>query len=398
VSISFSITNPACVRNKQLSSSRNNAFSFSNATDANYTFRIEGENATGTKTNSSSDISMVVDTTSPLISYGSGSDADGGAANKTWIFVNITSSDTNNDSLIFSLYNSTALVNQTIYDYLTMSINFTSLPEEIYSYNVTANDSATNSNSSATRTFELDGTNPTITTFTLSDTSVEEGDTSSSVAEKFGISVNTVLWVNELSSSSSLKTGQELVILPVSGTLHLVRPYDTLSEIALWYKGDVDEIADYNGLDSAEDVFAGDFLIVPGGVMPRTLPSGRLTPIANSHFIYPIPAPHKVTQGLHAFNAIDFSNGVCGDPVYAAAGGTVQRAGYHSTGGNYVRVLHPNGVVTYYGHLSRSTVTPGEKVFQGEIIGYVGHSGYTIPSGPAGCHVHFEVRGAKNPF
>jgi len=93
-----------------------------------------------------------------------------------------------------------------------------------------------------------------------------------------------------------------------------------------------------------------------------------------------------------------FSNKSCGEPVYAAAGGTIQRIGYHTMGGNYVRVLHPNGVVTYYGHLVRAAMSSGTKVFQGEIIGYTGHSGYTIPAGPAGCHLHFEVRGATNPF
>jgi len=227
---------------------------------------------------------------------------------------------------------------------------------------------------------------------------VEEGDTSASLAERFQISVNTILWVNNLSNSSTLSPGKELIILPTSGTLHLVRPYDTLSEIALWYKGSTKKITRYNGLESAGDIYAGDLIIIPDGVMPRTLPAGRLTPLANSYFIYPIPAPHRITQALHPFNAIDFSNGFCGEPIYAAAGGTIQRTGYHSAAGNFVRILHPNGVVTYYGHLSRFTVSAGGRVFQGEIVGYTGHSGYTIPAGPAGCHLHFGVRGASNPF
>ncbi|MCH7605142.1 peptidoglycan DD-metalloendopeptidase family protein [Patescibacteria group bacterium] len=227
---------------------------------------------------------------------------------------------------------------------------------------------------------------------------IEIENTPSLVAEKFQISLNTILWANDLKSTSTLAVGKELVILPISGTLHLVRPHDTLSEIALWYKGDTKEIAEYNGLESAADIYAGDLIIIPGGVMPRTLPAGRLTPLANSYFIYPIPAPHRITQALHPFNAIDFSNGFCGEPVYAAAGGTIQRTGYQNMGGNYVRILHPNGVVTYYGHLSRYTVSSGGRIFQGEIIGYTGYSGYTIPAGPAGCHVHFGVRGASNPF
>jgi LysM repeat protein len=227
---------------------------------------------------------------------------------------------------------------------------------------------------------------------------IEAGDTPAAIAETFQVSLNTILWANDILASSVLTPGNELVVLPTSGTLHLVRQNDTLSEIAVWYKGDVKEIMKYNGLASAQDLYAGDFVIIPEGVQPASVPSGRLTPIANSYFIYPLPAPHHVTQGLHAYNAIDFSNGQCGEPVYAAAGGTIQRTGYHTGGGNYVRILHPNGVVTYYGHFSRIIVQAGDRVFQGETIGYTGYTGYTIPAGPGGCHVHFEVRGAANPF
>lgn len=228
--------------------------------------------------------------------------------------------------------------------------------------------------------------------------SVEEGDTLKSIAEKFNISLNTLLWANDLTASSKIKKEQELVVLPVSGVLHLVRQNDTVSEIASWYKADAQEIIDFNKLSSADEVFAGDLLIIPNGTMRTNLPQGRLTPVANSYFIYPIPAPYRVTQGLHPYNAIDFSNGSCGESIYAAAGGTVQRTGYTSLGGNYVRILHPNGVVTYYGHLSSILVAPGARVLQGQVIGYTGYTGYTIPKGPGGCHLHFEVRGAANPF
>lgn len=224
---------------------------------------------------------------------------------------------------------------------------------------------------------------------------VEDGDTSSSIAETFGVSLNTILWANDLSASSSLKPGKGIVVLPVSGALHMVRSGDTLSEIARWYKGSSKEIIAFNQLES-DTVYAGDLIIIPGGTKPKSLPSGRLIPIANSYFIWPIPAPHAITQGLHSFNAVDMSNGVCGEPVYAGAGGSIQRTGYTSLGGNYVRILHPNGVVTYYGHLSRILLVPGTKVSQGQIIGYTGNNGYTV--GATGCHVHFEVRGATNPF
>jgi murein DD-endopeptidase MepM/ murein hydrolase activator NlpD len=227
---------------------------------------------------------------------------------------------------------------------------------------------------------------------------IAEGDTIESIAEHFDISPNTLLWANDLSSSSALQPGEELIVLPTSGAIHLIRPGDTVSEVALWYKGDAEDILAFNDLESAENIFVGDILIVPDGIKPKVVPNGRLTPLANSYFIYPVPRAYKITQGRHPFNAVDLSNGSCGGPAYAAAGGTIQRVQYNSGYGNYVRILHPNGVVTLYSHLASQTVQTGERISQGQIIGYIGHTGRTIPAGPAGCHLHFEVRGATNPF
>ena len=177
-----------------------------------------------------------------------------------------------------------------------------------------------------------------------------------------------------------------------------MRPGDTLSEIAVWYKGDIDEILYFNEITDAKDIFVGDLLIIPGGIKPAQLPAGRLTQLAGGYFMMPVPRSYKITQGLHPFNAIDFANGTCGGPAYAAASGLVQRVGYDGVAGNYVRIMHDNGVVTLYGHLSGQTVSSGERVGRGQIVGYIGYSGYTIPAGPRGCHLHFEVRGAANPF
>lgn len=227
---------------------------------------------------------------------------------------------------------------------------------------------------------------------------VEQGDTLTSIAQKFNISLETLLWANNLSSRSTISPGQKLAILPISGLMHIVRERDTLSEIAELYQAKVEDIVDFNGLEDEGKIYVGDFLIIPDGKKPKVTTQYTQVPLSQSYFICPIPSPCKITQGLHWYNAIDFGNGKCGEPVFAAAGGIVQRTGYTSVGGNYVRILHPNGVVTYYGHLSRAAVAPGQKVYQGQIVGYVGSSGVTVPAGPAGCHLHFDVRFAQNPF
>lgn len=225
---------------------------------------------------------------------------------------------------------------------------------------------------------------------------VEQGDTLFSVAEKFDISLETVLWANNLTSRSKINIGEELIILPTTGIMHIVEKGENLSYLAKLYRADMDNIVDFNNLSDNGDIYIGDFLIIPDAVMPARKPAPSYTPLASAYFIKPVPADLGISQGLHWYNAIDFSNGNCWEPVFASAGGTIQRTGFHSTAGNYVRILHPNEVVTFYGHLAVISTYSGQKVSQGEIIGYVGNTGYTV--GPSGCHLHFEVRGARNPF
>jgi len=228
---------------------------------------------------------------------------------------------------------------------------------------------------------------------------VKSGDTLSSIAEDFNISLQTILWANNLTEKSTVSIGKKIIILPVTGILHTVRQQDTLSEIAEIYEVKVDSILDFNDVIDQGKIYAGDTLIIPNGKMPKTIDVKyeRVT-LNQSFFICPIPSPCGVTQGLHWKNAIDFSNGECGEPVWVAAAGVVQKTGYTSRGGNYVKILHLKGVITYYGHLSRDIVYPGQKVFQGQPIGFMGHTGRTIPADYRGCHVHFEVIFAANPF
>jgi murein DD-endopeptidase MepM/ murein hydrolase activator NlpD len=230
---------------------------------------------------------------------------------------------------------------------------------------------------------------------------VKSGDTLSSIADKFDISLNTILWANELDKNSVIKPGQKLLILPVSGVLHYVKTGDTLSAISQTYKGKIEDIIAFNEL-SDENIYPGDIIIIPDGKMPAKpfpvqYPAPSI-PLPSSYFLCPIPLSNgvcQITQGLHYYNAVDFSTGgfSCGQPVFAAASGEVLKIkyGYNFGAGNYIRILHLNGLITHYGHLSKILVSIGQKVSRGDIIGLIGYSGYTIPPGPAGCHLHFGV-------
>ena len=75
-----------------------------------------------------------------------------------------------------------------------------------------------------------------------------------------------------------------------------------------------------------------------------------------------------------------------GTPVYASAAGYVQQAGWYGGYGKYVRLSHDFGYETAYGHMSRLAVSAGSFVKKGEVIGYVGSTGYST-----GPHLHFEI-------
>ncbi len=234
---------------------------------------------------------------------------------------------------------------------------------------------------------------------------VHEGDTLAGIAKMFDVSANTILWANDV-GKGGIKPGQTLIILPITGVRHTVVKGDTIASLAKKYKADADEIADYNNLASTDTLMVGDVVIIPDGtVAPVATKTATKKITANPYrggsgsdlggfFIWPVAGGVK-TQGLHGYNGIDIG-APQGTPIYAAAGGTVlvaRSGGWNGGYGNYVVVVHSNGVQTLYAHMTRVAASAGANVEQGQVIGYVGATGKAT-----GFHLHFEVRGAKNPF
>ena len=227
---------------------------------------------------------------------------------------------------------------------------------------------------------------------------VQPNDTLKSIAQSFDISLDTLLWANELAKSSKIKIGDKLIVLPVSGAIHFVKVNDTLSTIAKAYKAQIEDIIEINEIADESDIYIGDILVIPNGVIPNKTFEPVQTYLADNYFIFPVEG--KITQTLHWYNAVDIAN-KCGTPVFAAAPGVVQKAkyGWNSGGGNVVTILHKDGVVTWYGHLLNIFVKPGDIVDVGQKIGLVGGQPGTSGAGiSTGCHLHFTVIGAKNPL
>ena len=232
---------------------------------------------------------------------------------------------------------------------------------------------------------------------------VRDGDTLSQIADMFDVSAKTILWANDIKDVNTIRPGDSLVILPITGVRHVVKKGDTIATIAKKYSGDVDDILAYNQLASGEDVVVGDTIVIPDGTITTPTPSktksGSGSKLASgggsAGFVNPLPGSVK-TQGIHGYNGVDLSGVSIGSAVVAAAGGEVivaKGSGWNGGYGAYVVVKHANGVQTLYAHLSSVAVTSGQSVGQGQKIGGMGNSGRST-----GPHLHFEVRGARNPF
>jgi len=249
---------------------------------------------------------------------------------------------------------------------------------------------------------------------------VEKGETLSQIADKFNISVETILLANEL-SNSRIVPGQELMILPTNGIIHMVEKGDSVKSLAAYYKTQQEDIINFNDLSQDGSIYVGDILIIPGGKMPikqASKPaikdvadsdsSGSSTQLTLPGSYFMIPTNGKLSQGAHFsytsnghsyYNSVDIANDI-GTPIMAAAGGQIQIVKNAWPYGKYITISHPNGVITLYAHMSSFAkgIVSGMAVTQGQIIGYMGNTGKVVTLGGTGSHLHFETRGTTNPL
>jgi LysM repeat protein len=233
---------------------------------------------------------------------------------------------------------------------------------------------------------------------------VHKGDTLSDIAKMFNVTTNTIIWANDL-QGKTISVGQELVILPISGVQHTVKKGDTLQGIAKQYKADLNDILQFNDLTKDAKLAIGDEIVIPDGEVTVSAPpkpsSGSSSgskpspyPVYDGYYMRPIIGGVK-SQGLHGRNGIDLASAY-GANILASASGEViiaRGSGWNGGYGKYVVISHPNGTQTLYAHMTSLEVSSGDTVSQGQVIGHMGSTGKST-----GVHVHFEVRGARNPF
>lgn len=236
---------------------------------------------------------------------------------------------------------------------------------------------------------------------TVIDYKVKESDTVSGIAEKFGISTDSIRWANDLKSIDAIKPGDKLKILPVSGIAHKVKRGETIYSISKKYQANAQAIVDYPFNEFSNDetftLVAGQNLIVPDGIMPQQKPWQATSYLAKTpdagvvsatgQFVWPTSG--NISQRFRWYHrGLDIANKAA-PGVVAADSGKVILAGYPDRFGygNRVIINHGNGFTTLYAHLSKIYVKTGQTVNRGDSIGQMGGTGRST-----GIHLHIEIR------
>ena len=235
---------------------------------------------------------------------------------------------------------------------------------------------------------------------------VASGDTVSTMAREYGISVNTILWENNLSAYSMLRPGNKITILPISGVRHEVARGDNLEKIAAKYNIGKDDIINANENINFVSLALGEKIIIPGGKKysytryePRSVSGFKaLTDLADlikkprdakpttgNKMAWPTVG-YRITQYYSwRHHALDIANKI-GTPLYAADAGVIEVIGWGRGYGNQIVINHGGGKKTRYGHLSKFYTQKGQSVNKGEVIGAMGSTGWST-----GPHLHFEI-------
>lgn len=241
---------------------------------------------------------------------------------------------------------------------------------------------------------------------------VQPGESVFSIAAKYGLSPYTIAWSNieALPAPWLIQPGLTLYILPVDGVYHTVLAGETPQTIAAKYGVEVEALYNkWNDIRPNEPLQPGTLLVIPDGEgediawePPQAVPGAAVSwgycggtavsgPGSAGWFILPTGSYYVSGWRFHdpgnpTHIGLDYG---CweGAPIYAADNGVVVWAGWGGGYGNLVQISHGNGYTTYYAHLSEIWVGCGTPVYQGQIIGLCGNTGYSF-----GSHLHYEIR------
>jgi len=240
------------------------------------------------------------------------------------------------------------------------------------------------------------------------------GDSLYSISKREGVSIRSIIEVNNLEPPFILYEGKELII-PLS-KIHIVQTGNTLWDIANCYKVSVIEIRGLNNLKIKDKIYKGKKLFIPINEKNRNLVckdtsklivkvDKRKKKILNkknivsnkTDYLWPVKGKILSKYGLLAKglrnDGINISANK-GDPVFASKDGKVVYAGNEIQAfGNLILIKHYDNKTTAYAHLDKIKVKKGQTVKKGEVIAALGNSGKV--SKP---QLHFELRDSNGPL
>lgn len=221
---------------------------------------------------------------------------------------------------------------------------------------------------------------------------ISQGETLESIAAQYNLVPATLIQNNPVLAGGSFPVGAEIIIPPINGMLVEVPLKANWRDLAALYGVRADLLFEVNGCSDLEEL-----VFIPGIVWENP-DSSRLNNYTGLQG-YPLPATAQIGLGYgwqddytHAQNL--FHSGIdllaaVGTPVLATEAGTVVYAAKEGQYGNLIVINHQDGIQTRYAHLDNISVTSGQVVAIGEMIGTVGVTGTPDLNVP---HLHFEVR------
>ena len=214
------------------------------------------------------------------------------------------------------------------------------------------------------------------------------GEDLNAIADKYLVDIDTLLGANP-EISGAIFPGNELVILPQRGALHVAEDGETLAHIAEIYGVAVELILAANNKQD-DKLVAGEEIFIPSG-----RPAWQISRGNSLRFIWPVNGELSSPFGFrwgHLHAGIDIAVDI-GVAARAASAGRVIFSGWQGGYGNTVIIEHEQEYSTLYGHLSDYFVESGQYVASGQIVGYTGNTGNST-----GPHLHFEVRLRGQPL
>lgn len=219
---------------------------------------------------------------------------------------------------------------------------------------------------------------------------IAKGDMIGEIANRFGLTQDTLLSVNGIKNARLIQIGRTINIPNQDGILHVFKKSDTLSALAEKYEIEEEGIRIANGIIEGEPK-AGEPVFLPSARLARI----DLQEINGDLFRWPVrggavssrygwrTSPFTGAKQFHSGLDIAAPHG---SPLRAAMAGRVSATGFDVNSGNYVVIAHHSGYRTFYGHMDVIRVKTGDYIDEGQRIGDVGSTGLST-----GSHVHFTV-------